>query len=45
MGSLLDLKRSLSKAGDEAYFHQLLLKYGHIAKVTVVGERTASPIY
>ena len=30
--------RNLSKAGDENYFHQLLLKYGPVVKVTVMGE-------
>ena len=38
VGSLFDVMRNLSKAGDEAYFHQLLLKYGPVAKVTVMGE-------
>ena len=45
VGSLFDLKCSLSKAGDDAYFHQLLLKYGPIAKVTVMGATTAIILY
>ena len=40
VGSLFDVMRNLSKAGDEAYFHQLLLKYGPVVKVTTMGEST-----
>ena len=32
------MMRNLSKAGDENYFHQLLVKYGPIVKVTILGE-------
>ena len=38
VGSLFDVMRNLSKAGDEAYFHQLLLKYGPVVKVTNMGD-------
>ena len=38
VGSLFDVIRNLPKAGEEAYFHQLLLKYGPVVKVTTLGE-------
>ena len=38
IGSLLDLARNLTKAGDENYFHQQLLKYGPIVKIPILGE-------
>ena len=39
VGSLLfDITRNMSKAGDEGYFHKLLLNYGPIVKVMVMGE-------
>ena len=38
IGSLLDLVRTINKAGDENYFHQQLLKYGPIVKITTLGE-------
>ena len=38
VGSLFDVMRNSSKAGDENYFHQLLLKYGPVVKVTILGE-------
>ena len=38
VGSLFDMMRNMSKAGDENYFHRLLVKYGPIVKVTIMGE-------
>ena len=38
LGSLLDVTRTINKAGDENYFHQQLLKYGPIVKTTTLGE-------
>ena len=45
VGSLFDVVRNLSKAGDEAYFHQLLLKYGPVVKVTTMGESSVLSFY
>ena len=30
--------RNAGKAGDEMYYHQLMLKYGPIVKVTILGK-------
>eukprot|EP00731_Ephydatia_muelleri_P017870 Em0010g968a len=38
LGSLLDVARTINKAGDENYFHQQLLKYGPIVKITTLGK-------
>eukprot|EP00731_Ephydatia_muelleri_P017866 Em0010g964a len=38
LGSLLDVARTIKKAGDDNYFHQQLLKYGPIVKITTPGE-------
>ncbi|KAL5469466.1 hypothetical protein EMCRGX_G030723 [Ephydatia muelleri] len=38
VGSLFDLIRGSTKAGDDFIFHQLALKYGPIAKVTTLGK-------
>ena len=32
------MARTINKAGDENYFHQQLLKYGPIVKITTLGE-------
>ena len=37
-GSLFDVMRNAGKAGDEMYHHQLMLKYGPIVKVTILGK-------
>ena len=38
VGSLFDLIRGSTKAGDEYFYHQVALKYGPVAKVTNLGE-------
>ena len=38
VGSLFDLIRGSTKAGDDFLFHQVALKYGPIAKVITLGE-------
>ena len=38
VGSLFDLIRGSTKAGDDYFLHQLALKYGPIAKVTTLSE-------
>eukprot|EP00731_Ephydatia_muelleri_P031105 Em0022g619a len=38
VGSLFDMVRYASNAGDSAYVHQILLKYGPIVKLSVLGK-------
>ena len=38
VGSLFDLIRGSTKAGDDFLFHQVALKYGPIAKMITLGE-------
>ena len=44
VGSLFDMMRNSSKAGDENFFHQLLVKYGPIVKMTIMGEFLPFPL-